>query len=135
MEFKNILTNSGSGQQALNESKVDSYLVILGHSVKEFLKWWYVKMPLWHLRMLIRISVLVDDSLSLSLLLRNFLLPWRRDTSLAGYFFGFLIKLAYIPVALFIYIITCTGYILLILIWLLLPLATCFFIFRSLLRI
>lgn len=136
MELKNTLTtNGGGGQQVLNETKVDSYLVILSFSIKELLRWWYIKMPLWHFRMLARISTIVDDSLSITLLLKNFLLPWHRDASLVGYFFGFLIKLIYLPIAVTTYLITVLIYLLIIFIWILLPFATVFFIFRSLLRI
>ncbi len=131
---KNILTNS-EGQQLLNESRVDSILSILGYTIKEFLNWWYIKMSIWHLKMLGRVSELLDDNLSISLLLKHFFLPWHRDYSFIGYVFGILIKLIYLPFAIISYLLLSTLYILLILVWLLLPPATIFFILKSLLSI
>ena len=128
---KNTLTNNG-GQQLLNENSIDSTLSILRYTIREFLNWWYIKMLVWHLRMLERVSVLADDNLSVSLLLKHFFLPWHRDYSFIGYVFGILIKLVYLPFAILTYLLICTIYLLLILSWLLLPPATIFFILRSL---
>jgi hypothetical protein len=128
---KNTLTNNG-GQQLLNENSIDSTLSILRYTIREFLNWWYIKMLVWHLRMLERCSVLADDNLSVSLLLKHFFLPWHRDYSFIGYVFGILIKLVYLPFAILTYLLLCTIYLLLILSWLLLPPATIFFILRSL---
>lgn len=134
MEQKNILTSSG-GQKVLNEDGVDNLLVVFTYTIKEFLYWWYIRMPLWHLRMLARISTLVEDNLSISLLFKNFFLPWHRDFSFIGYTFGILIKLVYLPVAIIGYLFCNLMYLFLILIWLLLPPATLFFILRSILNI
>ncbi|HBB64368.1 hypothetical protein A3K02_00450 [candidate division WS6 bacterium RIFOXYD1_FULL_33_8] len=134
MVQKNFLTSDGR-QQVLSEQKVDSNLSIVIYSVKEFLTWWYIRMPLWHLRMLSRIAILVDDNMSLSIVLRNFFLPWHRDFTLIGYVFGILIKTIYIPIALTTYILLCTLYFVVILIWLLLPPATLFLIIRSIISI
>ncbi len=131
---KNTLTNGGE-QQLLNESKVDSTFSIVRYSIKEFLNWWYIKMSIWHLKMLGRVSVLLDDNLSISLLLKNFFLPWHRDYSFIGYIFGILIKLVYLPFAVTTYLLLCTLYFILIAIWLLLPPATIFFILRSFLTL
>lgn len=127
---KNALTNNG-GQQLLNENRIDSTLSILRYSTKEFLNWWYIKMLVWHLKMLERVSVLADDNLSLTLLLKNFFLPWHRDYSFIGYVFGILIKLIYLPFALVTYLLLCTIYLVVIALWLVLPPATIFFILRS----
>jgi len=134
MEQKNILTSSG-GQKVLNEDGVDNLLVVFTYTIKEFLYWWYIRMPLWHLRMLARISTLVDDNLSISLLFKNFFLPWHRDFSFIGYTFGILIKVVYLPIAIIGYLFCNVAYLLLILVWLLLPPATLFFILRSILNI
>jgi hypothetical protein len=134
MEQKNILTSSG-GQKVLNEDGVDNLLVVFTYAIKDFLYWWYVKMPLWHLRMLARISTLVDDNLSISLLFKNFFLPWHRDFSFIGYTFGILIKVIYLPIAIIGYLFCNVMYLFLILVWLLLPPATLFFILRSILNI
>lgn len=127
---KNALTNNG-GQQLLNENRIDSTLSILRYSTKEFLNWWYIKMLVWHLKMLERVSVLADDNLSLTLLLKNFFLPWHRDYSFIGYVFGILIKLIYLPFALITYLVLSTIYLVLIVLWLVLPPATILFILRS----
>lgn len=134
MAQQNILTNS-SGQQLLNESSVDNNIEIIGYTFKQFIRWWYTKMSMWHLKMLGRISVLLDDNLSITLLLKNFFLPWHRDFSFIGYVFGILIKILYLPIAISIYLLFCTLYITLILLWFLLPPVTLLFIFKSLLGI
>ena len=134
MTQQNILTSS-QGQQLLDESRVDSTPTILKHTVREFLNWWYVKMTVWHLRMLVRISTILDDNLSISLLLKNFFLPWHRDFSFIGYVFGILIKIVFLPIAILIYLLFTLLYFLLICIWLLLPIATVLYIFKSLLGI
>jgi hypothetical protein len=131
MEANKLLT-TGKGQQILDETKVDNYLLVLSYSIKEFFYWWYIKMPLWHLRMLRRISILADDNLSMTLLMKNFFIPWHRDTSLIGYVFGLIIKMIYLPLAILVYLLATAIYLGIVAIWLLLPLATVFFIIRSL---
>lgn len=134
MTQQNTLTNS-QGQQLLDESRVDNILTIIKHTVREFLNWWYVKMTVWHLRMLVRVSTILDDNLSISLLLKNFFLPWHRDFSLIGYVFGILIKILFLPIGIFIYLLFTILYFLLICIWLILPIATLGYILKSLLGI
>jgi len=134
MEQKNIFT-TGNGQQILNQEGIDSYLEITTHFFKQFFIWWYIKMPIWHLMMLGRISTLVDDNFSISLLIKNILLPWRRDYSLIGYVVGISIKVVYLPIAIVAYLCINSIYISLILLWLCLPPATLFFIFRSILNV
>jgi len=134
MVQQNILTNS-SGQQLLNESGVDNNIEIIGYTFKQFIRWWYTKMSMWHLKMLGRISVFLDDNLSITLLLKNFFLPWHRDFSFIGYVFGILIKILYLSIAVGIYLLFCTMYTALILVWFLLPPVTLLFIFKSLLGI
>ena len=130
----NILTSNG-GQKVLNENKVDNLFVIFTYTTREFMYWWYVRMPLWHLRMLARISTFIDDNLSISLLLKNFFIPWHRDFSFIGYIFGILIKLLYLPIAVMAYILVCTLYLVLLLLWFMLPPASVFFILRSIFSI
>lgn len=134
MTQQNILTTS-HGQQLLDESRVDNILTIVKHTVREFLNWWYVKMTVWHLRMLVRVSTILDDNLSISLLLKNFFLPWHRDFTLIGYVFGIIIKILFLPIGVFIYLLFTILYFLLICIWLLLPIATLGYILKSLLGI
>jgi len=133
MEVKNTVSDS-SGQQLLTETKADSYSAIFLYFIQDFLRWWYIRMPIWHLRKLARISVVVNDNLSLSLLIQNFFLPWHRDYSMMGYIFGFIIKILYIPIALAIYLVSVFAYSIVILVWLLLPIGTLTFIFTSILR-
>jgi len=130
MESKNTILDS-SGQQLLNESKIDSYQMILVYSFQNFLRWWYIKMPVWHLKRLARLSTVVDDQFSLSLLLSNFFIPWHRDYSLIGIFFGIVMKVLYLPIALAIYLGSISFYIVIILLWLILPIATLTFILTS----
>lgn len=133
MESKNTILDS-SGQQLLNESRIDSYPMILVYSFQNFLRWWYVKMPIWHLKRLARLSVVVDDQFSISLLLSNFFIPWHRDYSLIGIFFGIVMKLLYLPIAITIYLISISFYFSIIVIWLGLPIVTLTFILTSLFR-
>ena len=132
MTQQNILTSSG-GQQVLNEEKVDSIPAILLYSVKDFLTWWYIRMPIWHIRMLGRIIVVLDDNMTISLLLKKFFVPWHRDKSMIGYFFGIVIKVFYLPIAISGFLIVTLTYLALSLIWLILPPLTLLFIFRSIL--
>ena len=133
MEVKNKVSDS-SGQQLLTGTKIDSYSMILLYSFQDFLRWWYIRMPIWHLRKLNRLSIVVDDQLSLSLLAKTFFIPWHRDYSAMGIVFGIAMRILYLPLALSIYIVIVLAYLVVILIWLLLPIATLTFIFTSLLK-
>jgi len=130
MKAKNALIDN-SGQQSLNEIEIDSYLSIFFFTVQDFLNWWYVRMPIWHLRRLVRLSVVIDDQFSISLLLKNFFLPWHRDNSMIGYLFGIIMKLLYLPIGIFIYLLCMTLYFLFFLFWLLLPIGSLVFIILS----
>ncbi len=133
MEVKNSVSDN-SGQQLLSGTKVDSYAAVLLYSVQDFLRWWYVKMPIWHLRQLNRLSIVVDDYLSLSILFKTFLIPWHRDYSLMGFLFGIAMRLLYLPIASAIYIVIVTFYLFVILFWLMLPVATITFIISSIIK-
>lgn len=133
MEVKNRVADS-SGQQLLTGTKIDSYAMIFLYSIQDFLRWWYVQMPIWHLRELNRLSTFVDDQVSLSLLFRTFFVPWHRDASLLGVVFGITMRLLYLPIALFIYLLVISVYLVLILAWLLLPIGTLTFILTSLFK-
>jgi hypothetical protein len=130
MEAKNTLVDS-SGQQLLNEIKIDSYLSILFSTFQDFLRWWYIKMPVWHLRRLGRLSVVLDDQFSINLLLRHFFLPWHRDYSLIGYVFGILMKILYLPIAISIYFLCLTISFTIFLFWLVLPIGALVFVIIS----
>jgi hypothetical protein len=121
-----------SGQQMLNEIKIDSYSTIFFYTFQDFLRWWYIKMPTWHLKRLLRLSIVVDDQFSISLLIRHFFLPWHRDYSMIGYLFGILIKLLYLPIVISLYLLCVLAYILVFLIWLILPIGSLVFVIISL---
>lgn len=131
MNSENTVLDS-SGQQLLNEIKTDSYAEIVVYSFQNFLRWWYVKMPIWHFKRIARISIVLDDNLSISLLIRHFFVPWHRDYSLIGFFFGFLIKLFYIPIAILVYLLIMLISLLIVIIWLFLPIATLVYMLISL---
>lgn len=132
MEQKN--TVDSSGQQLIQPQKTDSYLQIFIFYIQDFLSWWYVKMPLRQLRVLGRLSTILDDNLSISLLLRNFFVPWHRDRTVFGLIFGIVIKILYLPIAITLYLIGLTTYFLCILLWLILPIGTIIFIIMSLIK-
>ncbi|MBP5204382.1 hypothetical protein J6Z48_01945 [bacterium] len=112
--------------------ETSSRIILL--SLLDFLKWWYQKMPIWHLRKLDRISTVMDDTLSISLLVRNFFVPWHRDYSLMGFGFGIVMKLLYLPIALALYLLATLFYFALIIIWLLLPIGAVAFILYTFLK-
>ena len=88
-------------------------------------------MPIWHLRTLKRVVVVLDDNLSFSLLMRNFFLPWHRDRNLLGYIVGISSKIIYLPIALAVILGLTSAYLVFLLFWLLLPPSTIIFLLRS----
>ena len=131
MKTENKLIDN-SGQQLLNEIKVDSFATIFFFSIQDFLRWWYIKMPVWHLRRLLRLSIVLDDQFSISLLIKHFFIPWHRDYSLIGYIFGIVMKILYLPLAILIYLVCIISYFLVFFIWLILPIGTLLFVIISL---
>lgn len=88
-------------------------------------------MPGWFISFMKRALVLCDDTLSITLLLKTFFVPWHRDYSMTGRGFGIAMRLLYIPVAAFL-----TGIVLAILAvaliaWALLPFIAIFSILRT----
>jgi len=132
MKQQNAVDNSG--QQLIQTAKTDSYAQIFLFFIQDFLNWWYVKMPLRYLRILGRVSTVVDDNLSISLLFRNFFVPWHRDRTIFGLIFGIVIKILYLPIAITFYLLAMILFIIFILTWLLLPIATITFIIMSLIK-
>jgi len=133
MEVKNTVTDN-SGQQLLTGTKVDSYAAILLYAFQDFLRWWYVKMPIWHLRQLNRVATVVDDQLSLSLLFKTFFTPWHRDYSAMGFLFGITMRILYLPIATAIFLTIFFLYLAFIIFWIVLPIATLTFIITSLIK-
>lgn len=120
-----------SGQQLLNETQINSSLEVFLDFFHDYIRWWYIQMPIWHLRAISRIFLVLDDNLSITLLINNFFLPWHRDRNIMGYTVGILSKLIYLPLACGIILIATVTYLFFILFWLLLPPGTIIFIIRS----
>jgi uncharacterized membrane protein YkgB len=78
-----------------------------------------------------RILIYVDDQFSISVLIRTFFSPWKRDYSAVGYFMGVAVRIVYLPIAIIIYLIACIISIASFVFWLLLPLVTVFFIIAT----
>ena len=93
-------------------------------NIKDFFYWWYIQMPLLYLRSLKRISIMLDDQLSITLLLQTFFVPWKRDRKLMGRLMGIVMRLIFLPIAISIYFIVITLYVAFILFWILIPFAT-----------
>jgi len=110
-----------TGQQIIKDIEPDSYIEIFLYTIKDFLSWWYIEMPIRYLRTWVRLMVILNDQLSITLLISHFFLPWRRNTSFAGYFFGIIIKAIYLPIAITTFLICSTIYISFIIIWLFIP--------------
>ncbi len=114
----------------LNATSRVSNLIIF--TIKDFFYWWYIQMPVFYLRRLERISIVISDQLSIAILFKKFFTPWKRHKSLIGYFIGILVKLCYLPIAIPLYLLIISTYIILVIAWLLLPPTTIIFIFISL---
>ncbi len=120
MKTNSVFTDS-AGQQLIRDVEPDSYIEVFWYFIKDFFSWWYLEMPIKYLRTLNRIIVVLNDQLSITLILTNFFLPWRRHNSFAGYFFGISIKLIYLPFAVYIFLLGTTLYLAFIIFWLLIP--------------
>ena len=132
MKQKNIVDSSG--QQLIQPVKTDSYLQIFMYYIQDFLSWWYIKMPARYLRIFGRLATVLDDNLSISLLLRNFFVAWHRDRTVFAFIFGMVIKILYLPFALVPFVLILILYIVFILSWLILPIGTIIFIIMSLVK-
>jgi len=110
-----------TGQQIIKDVEADKYIEIFLYSLRDFFSWWYIEMPIRHFRTWYRIMVILNDQLSITLLLRHFFLPWRRHNSFAGYFFGITIKLIYLPIAIFAFLLGSSLYFAFIIFWILIP--------------
>lgn len=112
-----------TGQQIIKDVEPDSYIEIFLYSIKDFFSWWYVEMPIKYFRTWNRIMVILNDQLSITVILSNLLLPWRRHRSFAGYFFGISIKLIYLPFAIIAFLLGSSLYLAFIIFWILVPIA------------
>lgn len=99
----------------------DNLFVVLSFTVKDFLDWWFVQMPIVYLNYLRRLSTLLNDQLSISLLLRTFFTPWHRDSKPVGYFMGIVMRIIYLPIALMIYFSVVISSTLGVFLWIAMP--------------
>ncbi len=97
-------------------------------TLKDFIQWWYIQMPILFINILNRFLQVMNDQLSITLLLKNFFTSWKKDKSAIGYFMGIIMKILYLPIAIAIMLGAVGLSILLTTLWLLIPLATIFFI-------
>ncbi len=104
----------------------------ISFSIKDLLYWWYIQMPIFYIQKLNRISVVVSDQLSLTILIKHFFVPWKRHRAAVGYFIGITTKLLYLPIACFLYLFTMLISCALLLFWILIPLMSVFFTLISL---
>lgn len=83
----------------------------------DFIVWWHYTMPANWFRILWRIVVALNDTLSITSLIINFFVPWRRDNSRIGKVMGILIRIIYLPIAAFILLFVVLIALSLILLW------------------
>jgi hypothetical protein len=98
---------------------------------KSFFLWWYVSMPVWYILSLKRILTIIDDKFSVTLLLKNFFIPWHKKNNIFNYIFGILIKIIFLPIGISLIVLTSIIYMSYIIIWLLIPPITIATIFIS----
>ncbi len=135
MENDNLQINTKNSNPVFTEVSLTSTPNLLNYitfTVKDLLYWWYIQMPIYYLKKLNRFSTVISDQLSIHILIRYFFLPWKRHKAPVGYFIGITTKLIYLPIALSIYLITMGIYCASIIVWLLIPITTIFFILISL---
>jgi len=99
--------------------------------LKDFFEWWYVQMPVKYILMLRRVTLIINDKFSISILIKTFLIPWHRDTSFVGYLIGIIMRIIYLPIAITILLFSIGGYLAFILFWLFIPVTTLIMIFIS----
>jgi hypothetical protein len=99
--------------------------------IPAFIYWWYVEMPTWYMGFIQRIAVLLDDTFSISLLVKTFFVPFHRDTSWVGRGFGIGIRLVYIPLALLISLLILALLTAVTLFWAFLPVISIYSLIRA----
>ncbi len=112
-------------------SKINNYSHLLVFLIKDFINWWYIQMPIFYISKLERISIVLLDKLSISILIKNFFLPYSEHKNTSKYLLSIILKLTYLPISLTLYLITNLIIITLIIFWLLLPIITLLFIIIS----
>ncbi len=104
-----------------NFSGKPTFANILYYFAKEFFVWWYVIAPIGKIHRFSRMMLVIDDKLSISLLARTFFVPWHSDKSFVGYLVALIIRIIYLPIALSVYLTVAVAYVLLMILWFLLP--------------
>jgi hypothetical protein len=127
IQKKNSETNSLFYEEEIKFSIFSSFL----NWFKSFFLWWYVSMPVWYILSLKKILMIIDDKFSVSLLLKNFFLPWHKTKNVIGYALGISVKIVFLPIGISLLLFTSIIYITYIVLWLLLPLITILGIFIS----
>lgn len=94
---------------------------LLSFYLQDLFTWWYVEIPIKKLQRLQRLAIVLDDKLSISLLLKTVYVPWHNDRSFVGYFIGIIIRILYLPFALAIFLAAIAVYFISIILWFVLP--------------
>ncbi|MCK9369066.1 hypothetical protein M0R04_03835 [Candidatus Dojkabacteria bacterium] len=127
IQKKNIDTNSLFYEDDVKFSILNSFLAW----VKSFFLWWYVSMPVWYILSLKKILIILDDRFSVTLLFKNFFLPWHKKRDILGYILGVFMKIIFLPIGTSLLFFTSVIYTTYIIFWLLLPPITILGIFIS----
>lgn len=103
----------------------DSFLISgLKKWALDFFKWWYLTVPVLFVLSLRRTLTVIDDKLSVSFLIQNFLVPWHKEETFVGYLLGFVSKILVIPLGVILLILVFCIYILFLIFWVILPVST-----------
>lgn len=94
----------------------------------DFLYWWYIQMPLFIILTIRRTHVVLNDKLSIGMLIKNFFTPWQRRYNLTYVIIGVIMKATYLPFAIAGYLIVILTQVLLLVTWLALPILTLVFL-------
>ena len=88
-------------------------------------------MPYRYIKYFIRTLVVIDDKFSITLLIKTFGVPWHRHQVLVGYFMGIAVRIIYLPIAIFVWLLIAIGYLIFVLAWLVTPIIAVVFIFLT----
>jgi hypothetical protein len=117
-QFTQRKTDMFNPKEISDSISPDQFLVT---TIKDFSTWWYIVQPVAFIKQYIRLIDIIDDKFSTSFLIRTFLVPWHRDRQLVGYMVGIIARLIFIPIGLILIALTTTGYLSLLLFWVLIP--------------
>jgi hypothetical protein len=77
------------------------YILLHIDFIQDFFAWWYIDIPTYFWRFILRVNSVLLDTTSLPIIIRGFFRPFKNDYNIAGWFVGFILKCIYIPAALF----------------------------------